>query len=129
MFYLIYFSFLFIKGIINVIYFEIKDMSADKEDKLRTFPILLGINNTLVLLHILNLIALGILCYGVYANILPIYSISLVLFYFYTFYYLRKGNTTNNQELHKYTYLMVDGECIFWPIVLIISKILYLKFF
>jgi 4-hydroxybenzoate polyprenyltransferase len=128
-FYAIYFIFLFIKGLINVIYFDIKDMSSDKLESLRTFPLLLGVNKTIVLLHILNLLALVILCYGVYVKILPMYSISLIIFYLYTFYYLRKGNTSNNQQLHKFTYLIVDGECIFWPLVLIISKVIYIKFF
>ncbi len=124
-FYAIYFSFLFIKGLINVIYFDIKDMASDQREGLRTFPLLLGVKKTLMLLHILNILALGILCYGIYIKILPVYSISLIIFYLYTFYYLKIGNTTDDQKLHKYTYLMVDGECIFWPIILILSKILF----
>ncbi|OPY30170.1 MAG: prenyltransferase [Methanocella sp. PtaU1.Bin125] len=128
-FYLLYFTFLFLKGLINVIFFDIKDISSDKRDNLRTFPILLGVKKTIILLHILNILSLCILLYGVYTNILPIYTLALSIFFVYTLYYLTKGNTNDNQELHKYTYLMVDGECIFWPIVLVIFKFLYLKFF
>jgi 4-hydroxybenzoate polyprenyltransferase len=123
--FLFLFAFMFLKMLINVIFFDIKDYDSDKDRGLKTFPILLGNKNTILLLHILNTISIVILIYGIYINVLPLYASALILFYLYTFYYVSKGNTFNNSELLKYTYIIADAEFIFWPIILIISKMFF----
>lgn len=123
LFFLIIFLFMFIKMLINVIFFDIKDYHADKFMNLKTFPVILGINKTTLLLHSFNILSLAILFYGIYIHALPFYASILGVFFFYTLFYVNKGNTTNNTELLNYTYVMADAEFIFWPIVLAICKI------
>ena len=122
--FLFLFVYMFMKMIINVIFFDIKDYIADKALGLKTFPVILGTNNTILLLHSLNALSLIILLLGIYINVIPLYASALALFYLYTFYYVRKGKTTDNAELLKFTYIIADAEFIFWPVILIISKML-----
>ncbi len=58
------FLFIFIKMLINVVYFDIKDMNRDKKENLQTLPILIGKINTIALLNILNILALDIMYIG-----------------------------------------------------------------
>jgi 4-hydroxybenzoate polyprenyltransferase len=123
--YVIIFMFILIKSVINVVYFDIKDIEMDKRDGLKTIPIIMGKKNTLTLLNALNVISLFIIFYAIYNNVLPFYCISLALVFLYTFYYLEKGKTSNYKELFKYTYIMADAEFLFWPIVILFGKILF----
>jgi len=120
---LLIFAFIFLKIFINVVFFDIKDIESDAVKKLRTIPIIPGKDHTLVALHLINLIAFILLFAGVYMGRLPIFSLSLTIFYFYSAYYLIKGKTANGESLLNYSYIMADAEFILWPIVLFIGKI------
>lgn len=119
---LVLFIFTYLKILINNVFFDIKDISADKNEGLKTLPIILGKANTIYLLSALNVIALLILLCSVYFEVVPFFGISLSLFFFYTQYYLIKGLTVENKMLLNYTYIISEAEFGLWPIVLIISK-------
>lgn len=121
--YLIMFLFIFLKLLINAIFFDIKDVNIDKKHNLKTIPILLGNNKTIILLSILNVVALIILTYTVYMGLIPSYGIILGIFFFYTEYYIFKARHKNQKNILKYTYILPDSEFILWPIFLFISKI------
>jgi 4-hydroxybenzoate polyprenyltransferase len=127
LFYGFMFIFMFMKLLINAIFFDIKDMNSDKKNGLKTIPILLGKSRTILLLTVFNILSLIILFYSVYANYIPTYGISLAIFSIYTEYYLLKGLTSDQKDIVKYTYVMADAEFIFWPLVIFIGKILFLK--
>jgi 4-hydroxybenzoate polyprenyltransferase len=118
------FAYIYMKGFINVVFFDFKDIASDKTKGLKTIPVLIGKKNSVLILSAINLIALFMIIYCVYINVLPSYAISLVVFTLYTFIYLFKGLNANEKELLNYTYIMADAEFILWPIVLIISKTL-----
>lgn len=118
------FLFMFIKILINAIYFDIKDIESDKRNNLKTIPILLGRNHTLLLLHILNILSLIILIFGIYMEYIPLYGICLALFFFYTESYLILSKNADHKRIVKYTYIMPDTEYILWPILLIIVKLI-----
>ncbi|CAJ35356.1 UbiA family prenyltransferase [Methanocella arvoryzae] len=122
--FLFLFIFIYIKILINNIFFDIKDIATDKNEGLMTIPILLGKKNTYYFLTFLNLAALILLIYSVYTNVVPLYTLSLGIFFPYTQYYLIKGNTTAGKDLLNYTYIMSDAEFIFWPIALFMGKII-----
>ena len=96
MFFLIIFIFMFIKMLINVIFFDIKDYNGDSIKKLKTFPVILGMNKTTLLLHFLNILSLAILIIGIYMQVLPLYASALGVFFLYTVFHVNKGKTTNN---------------------------------
>ena len=50
-------SFVFLRVLLNTIFFDIKDIESDKKDNLKTMPIFLGKDRTLKYLNILNAVS------------------------------------------------------------------------
>ena len=115
------FLFVFLRSAVNTVFFDIKDIESDKKEDLKTFPIIFGKKKTLNYLHLFNVFSFLPIIFGVYYNILPFFTLSLSLFYFYSFYYLKK---VRDDSVRKLSYIMVDGEDLFWPIVLLLGKFL-----
>lgn len=120
--------FMFIKLFANSIFFDIKDIESDGENKLKTIPIILGKDKTIKFINFINILSLITLIVGIWIGALPIYAIALSVFFIYTYYYSNKGRNSDKSQLLKHTYITADAEYFFWPIVLIISKIIYIKF-
>jgi len=121
----IIFFLIFLKMFVNVAFFDIKDITSDRINNLKTLPILIGKNNTIRLLTLLNILHVCLILYAIYIQVFPVLAASLILFFLYTQYYLSKGETTDSKKLLSYTYLMADAEFILWPVILIIVKITY----
>jgi len=119
--FLVVFGFIFLRAIVNTVFFDIKDIESDKIHGLKTIPVVLGKKNSLLFIHIVNLISFSPLVYGVYYKLLPSFSLSLLIFYFYSFYYLRLAKNPNT-NIQKLSYIMVDGESLFWPFVLLLFR-------
>lgn len=114
--------FVFVRWIINSAYFDIKDLSEDKEKGLKTLPVFLGLTKTLKVLHVLNIVSGIIVCIAVVLNQLPVFSLSMLVFPLYSFYYLVRTKNLTSKQLRLVSYFMVDGEYLFWPVVLAIAK-------
>lgn len=123
-FFIIMIAFVFLKLLVNVIFFDIKDLESDKQENYKTFPLLLGQKKTLLILHIINSLAFVVLFYGVFINVIPAYALVLSIFYVYTMYYLFKGRKAKKADLLRYSYIMADAEFVLWPIALYIGKML-----
>lgn len=119
------FLFIFLRGIINVTFFDIKDLASDSAQGLKTLPVILGREKTLTFLHVLNIFAFVPLLAGVYFGLVPVFALALVVFYFYDYYYLRKAAVINSKSLRMISYTLADAEFILWPLVLIIGKALF----
>jgi 4-hydroxybenzoate polyprenyltransferase len=126
--YIIMFAFIFLKLLINSIFFDIKDVNLDKKYSLKTIPLVLGNNNTIFLLSLINILSLIILLYIVYIRLIPIYALSLALFFFYSEYYIMKGRNKSKAKILKYTYTLPDSEFVLWPIILLLSKMYIIHF-
>lgn len=113
--------FVFLRWLVNTVFFDIKDIKSDKEHDLNTIPILYSKNKTLNYLHIVNILSLVLIIIGVYKNIFSICFLSLSIFYFYSFYYIQEARN-ENININKLSYIMVDGEYLLWPITLILCK-------
>lgn len=118
------FSFVFLRWLINTIFFDIKDTESDKKDNLKTIILYLGKERTLFFLHIVNLISFLPIIIGVYKNVLSLSSLSLVVFYFYSFYYLQKAKDEKT-NIYNLSYMMVDGEYLLWSIVLFLVNFIF----
>ena len=123
-FFLLIFALIFLKGITNSTFFDIKDLVSDGVRGLKTLPVLLGKEQTLKYLHTMNLIAVLPLVAGVYFRLIPVYGLSLIAFYFYDSYYIKKAEVLNNKDLRLISYALADAEFILWPIILIIARLL-----
>lgn len=119
---LLLFSFIFFRFILSTIFFDIKDIESDKKQNLKTIPVIFGKNKTLSYLHIINIFSFFPIIIGVYFNIFPFFVLSLILFYFYSFYYLEKTKNINI-NIRNLSYIIVDGEYLIWIFVLFFSKI------
>jgi 4-hydroxybenzoate polyprenyltransferase len=112
--------FYFIRMFINTTFFDIKDIKADKKEGLKTFPVVFGENKTKLFLILLNLISIIPIIIGVYLNVLPAYSIALLVTVIYAFLYLNKRKLfTNQTTLYN---VVVDGEFIFWLLYVFVAK-------
>ena len=122
---LLLFIFVFLRLLVNTIFFDIKDIESDKKYDLNTIPVMYGKNKTLNYLHIVNIFSFALVMAGVYKNIFSISFLSLSIFCFYSFYYIQK--TKNGSiNVNKLSYIMVDGEYLFWPMILILGKFIFL---
>jgi len=119
------FLFIFLRGIINVTFFDIKDVESDRARGLKTLPLLLGREATFKFLNALNIFSFIPLVIGVYFGIIPAFGLSLLVFYLYDFYYLRKARNVSDKSLRMISYTLADAEFILWPIVLLIGRAVF----
>ena len=119
---IILFLFIFLRCMVNGIFFDLKDIKTDKNEGLKTLPVALGQEKTLYFLHIINFISFIPILFGVFKNILPFYSLSLFIFFFYSFYYLRAAEK-GKSNLNFLSYVMVDAEHILWGLWALIFKL------
>ncbi|MEW6010235.1 UbiA family prenyltransferase [Methanobacterium movens] len=123
--FIIMFIFIFLRVLINIIFFDLKDIEGDKMAGLKTLPAMVGKKNSILFLHIINLISFLPLFFGVYYGILPLFALSLVGFYFYVYFYIRKSEKVDEKDLHVISHTMADSEFVIWPFVLLISQYLF----
>ncbi len=119
--FIIVFIFINMKGMINAIFFDLKDSLNDSKEGLKTLPVILGKKNAIKLLHFLNLASFIPLVMAVILKIIPMISISLILFLFYSFYYLNKAQKSIDEDIWVKLGSIADFEFIFWPIILLVS--------
>ncbi|KPJ73078.1 hypothetical protein AMJ48_02435 [Parcubacteria bacterium DG_74_1] len=127
---LIVFLFIFLKGMLNTIFLDIKDIESDKREGLKTVPVVLGKERTLKSLHVLNFLSLLPIIIGVYFVFLPTIALILLIFYFYDFYYFKlvSSQNINIQKFSYISYIAADGEFLLWPIALFLAKAILLIF-
>ncbi len=114
-------TFIFLKCLLNVIFFDLKDIKSDKNQNLRTLPVLLGKKKTLELLKYLNLFSLIPLFIGISLGIIPNFAIILTFFYFYTIYYLEKSQNIPENDLGYISSTLADFEFILWPLMVFLA--------
>ena len=108
------FTFILIKGFINTILFDVRDMRGDLKAQVATIPSILGISSTRMLLLGLNSLLAVWLIFAVqqttFLFFLPVFVFCLVFGYFYIFY------LTSDLLVPKIHYgLLLDGE---WTLLL-----------
>ncbi len=122
---LLIFAYIFLKGIINTTYFDLKDVQGDLGQGLKTLPVMLGKERTLKYLHAVNLVAILPIAIGALTGALPIFALLLIAFFFYDRYYINKARTADDKELLTFSYIFADAEFLLWPILLLIGKALF----
>lgn len=123
-FFVLFFIYIFIQDIANVIFFDIKDCNSDKKRGLLTLPAMWGRKNTIIFLYILNIIGLIPIIIGVYYNIFPKFTLFILLIIIYKIYYLRKAEKADNASLRFLTYTLVEAEFILLPILIAIGIVI-----
>lgn len=106
---LLVFMFIFLRGIVNTVFFDMRDVEGDKINRVRTIPVVLGIKKTKLLLLFFNTLIGLILLYG--ALISPksviFYTLNISTVYSYLYIYLH-----NRININFLCDTIVDGEFI-----------------
>ncbi len=116
------FAFMFTKSLLNVIFFDLKDMEADYRRGLKTIPVVLGKDGAFLSLHLLNALASASVIAGVLVGALPVFALSLLALYAYTFVYLRKAKVLEAREVRLASYTFAEAEIMLWPVLLIVGR-------
>ncbi len=120
---LIFSFFVFLRIIITTTFFDIKDMEIDSKRGLKTIPVLLGKEKCLDILQIINLISIMPIILGISFGIMPDYAFLLGIIFFYSFYYIQKSRS-KNIDISNISFILVDGEFYYWPILLLVGFLL-----
>lgn len=123
--YLLIFLFFYLKMLPNTIFFDLKDIKSDRKEGLKTIPVILGKEKTLKFLKLLNLISFIPVFVGIYLKILPVFTIIMLTFLFYSYYYLDKTGKIPDKEMKMDSYILADVEFILWPFILILGSFLF----
>ncbi len=126
-FYFFFFIIIFLTAFINSTFFDIKDIVSDKQRNLKTFPVVWGLKRTVYFLYILKLFTFIPLVLGIYMNALPKSAFVYIFFILYGLYYLTQSLKLKGRELRNLSYIIADGEYILWPILVFISKLIFLN--
>jgi 4-hydroxybenzoate polyprenyltransferase len=118
------FIFVFIRWLVNTTFFDLKDIKGDKDEGLKTIPVVIGVKNTLLLLSFYNILSGAILIYAIYFGVISIAASGLLLLIPYSFYYLFISYNANPAKIRKVSYIMVDGEYVFWPILILLGGLI-----
>ena len=122
--FLLIFLVIFIRILINIIFFDLKDIDADRNEGLKTLPAILGKKKSINFLHLLNMFSFLPILLGVYLGWIPNFALALLIFFFYVFYYIQKSENLEGDNLHRISHTMADSEFVMWPLVLIIAKLI-----
>ena len=116
--------FLFLNMSINTTFYDLKDMETDKKDGLKTLPLVLGKYRFLKLLHVLNIIAILPVVFGVWYGALPLYALLLIGMFGYCFYFIQKA-WNSHTDLDFLSYIVVDGQYYLLPMLLFIGTMTF----
>lgn len=122
--FIIAFSFIFMRVMNNVMFFDLKDIENDRSEGLKTLPVMLGKKGAINILQALNIISFIPLVVGVYINAVPLFALASAFLGMYSFYYIKKAEKTNDKELETVSHTLADMEFILWPVVFVIAKIM-----
>ncbi|PAV05192.1 hypothetical protein ASJ80_12975 [Methanobacterium bryantii] len=104
--------FIFIKLVVNAVIFDVRDIEGDRENNIKTIPVVIGRTKTkklLLAIHssLIPWLALSIY-WGFFTRYLPVLVFCIIYGYWYIHYFC------NTEKVPKYaTDLLVDGEWIF----------------
>lgn len=113
--------FVFLCFLVNTSFCDLKDLKADKKQRLLTLPLYFGEKKFLLILHMLNVLTFSMLALSIILDILPTFASILLIFYFYCFYYIQKARRSKTDFQYLSTFF-ADGEFILWPLLLIGGK-------
>jgi len=116
---IVVFIFVFLKYCTNTIFCDLKDIEPDREKGLKTVPVMIGFNNTIIFLCILSLVTLLPLIIGVYMEQISAYILLFSIFAVYDLVYILLAYIyRDTQNWHKFGFL-ADIEITLWPFVII----------
>lgn len=115
--------FVFLRFLVNTIFFDIKDIISDKKEGLKTLPVVMGERGVIIFLHCMNVVAFFPIVAGVWLGVLPGVSLSLGAVSLYVAYYMILASK-GKSNMFVLSYIIADSEPVFWCLLMIIFNIL-----
>jgi len=106
------FVFIFVKGMVNTVLFDMRDVVGDAAAGVKTIPVKLGLRNTKILLLAMNTLLVPWVIFAFYNSMfllyIPVLVFCILYGYFYILYFSKKT------DIPKTHYgILLDGEWIF----------------
>jgi 4-hydroxybenzoate polyprenyltransferase len=121
LFVVLIFNFIFLKCLVNVIFFDIKDIVSDGTKGLKTIPALIGKKRTVRLLYVLNVLTITPIVIGVYLGVMPMFTLSWMALPAYVAYYLHRAGRNDGDNI-RHLSAIADSEFVLWPVLLFVGK-------
>jgi 4-hydroxybenzoate polyprenyltransferase len=109
------FGFVFLKILVNAVFYDLKDIRSDGREGLKTIPVVLGWDGAIRLLYLFNLASAAMPVIGVLTGELPGSALVLIVFTMYDFYYLIHAERSGEEGMAPKDYAIADYEFILWP--------------
>ena len=117
------FLFIFISLIVNAVVFDIRDIEGDKENNIKTIPVVMGLSKTKKLLFAIHSTLIPWLAVSIYLGFFTRYLPVLIFCIIYGYWYIYYFCTT--KRIPKFaTDILVDGEWILIAILCFIITII-----
>ena len=113
--------FYFTRIFINTVFCDVRDIDGDNKNKIKTFAIVLGEKKSIFYLNCINILSTAPIVLGVVLNIIPTYSLFILITIIYTAFNLfaYKEDIVKRMVLFN---VLIEGEFIIWMPVLMIGK-------
>jgi 4-hydroxybenzoate polyprenyltransferase len=115
--------FVFLRLMSNTVFFDLRDVKADREFGVRTAPVVLGVRFSYSLMDIFDYSSVAYLAFLVATRTFPFYSLIMVFLPFYSLAY-RWISKRPGSDLGFLCNFIADGEYILWGPLLVFGKIL-----
>ena len=102
---------------------DVKDIESDKKRGLKTFAISMGEDGAMIFLNVLNTASGLLIVWGIYSNVLPLFSATLLVTIPYAAYYFHLNSKMSSKEV--FANAVVDGEFLLWLPYLLIGKVIF----
>lgn len=119
--FLFIFLFIFMRWFINTSFFDIKDITSDSKNELKTLPIIFGQTKYIRILHLLNVFSLVLLFLGILLGALPFSTYLLFLLLPFTILYLNLSTKTSSAYVY---YVIADSEFLLWALLIYLGGII-----
>jgi 4-hydroxybenzoate polyprenyltransferase len=115
--------FIFFRLMSNTIFFDLRDVRADREYGVRTAPVVFGTSFSYKLMNSFDISSAAIIAFLIATHIFPIYSVIMILLPAYSFVY-RWVSQRPGSDLGFLCNFIADGEYLLWGPLLILGKII-----
>lgn len=115
--------FIFFRFMENTVFFDLRDVRADREYGVRTAPVVFGSGLSYKIMSVFDILSAAYILILVVVHIFPLYSVIMVLLSAYSFAY-RQISLRPGSDLGFLCDFIADGEYLFWGPMLILGKII-----
>lgn len=115
-------TFIFLKMLISVSAFDVKDIKSDRNRGINTFATLWSVARLTQVLQAVNLATGILILFGLITSIMPVYTAFLLLFLPYTWYYLHVLRRRKAPDWLYHVY--IDAEMVLWSVLVLCVRLI-----